>query len=140
MKRMEVPRLPLHNLQVGGVTLAISTVPLHPQTGASKPCLSPVQGNSGAPPPEAVKQHRPADIVLHDQPILDVAENHSEPSPPPSRVLRSGKRVPIGTATKVPPRTGSKASRVAVSSSDELPVSQVHADLGNPQFPEAIHG
>jgi len=44
---------------------------------------------------------------------------------PPSRILRSGKRVPTGTATKVPPRTASKAIRVAALSSDNLPVPQV---------------
>ncbi|DBA86265.1 TPA: hypothetical protein ACH3X1_005765 [Trebouxia sp. C0004] len=89
MKRMEVPRLPLHNLQ----------------------------GNSGTVPAEAAKQNRPTPVVPHEDPA-------NENLTPPSRILRSGKRVPTGTATKVPPRTASKATRVAALSSDNLPMPQ----------------
>ncbi|DBA72696.1 TPA: hypothetical protein ACH3X2_010232 [Trebouxia sp. C0005] len=97
MKRMEVPRLPLHNLQ----------------------------GNSGAVPPEAAKQNRPTPVVQQGEPV-------NENLTPPSRILRSGKRVPTGTSVKVPPRTASKAARVAAGSSDDTPMPQaipVHATL-----------
>ena len=52
-------------------------------------------------------------------------ENQNEPSPPPSRILRSGKRVPVGTASKAPPRTISKASRAAVPEANEESTLQV---------------
>lgn len=81
-----------------------------------------VQGNSGTLSTEVKKQYRPAPVVQHEEPVCDVIENQT----PPSRILRSGKRVPIGTATKVPPRTASKAARVAVPTSDDLPIPQVH--------------
>lgn len=91
MKRMEVPRLPLHNLQ----------------------------GGTGIAPAEIVKPHKPADVTQPPMPVASMPENQSEPSPPPSRILRSGKRVPIGTASKAPPRTASKASRAAVPEANE---------------------
>ena len=66
---------------------------------------------------------RPA-VVLHDQPILGASENQ-EPSPPPSRILRSGKRIPIGSAVRTAPRTASKANKASVTTADEVPIAQV---------------
>lgn len=79
------------------------------------PC---VQGGTGQTP-ESVKPSKTADTLEPQEPVFSMPENQSEPSPPPSRILRSGKRVPIGTAARAPPRTASKASRVAVPASDE---------------------
>ena len=78
-----------------------------------------MQGGSGVTPAEAVKPSKPTETLEPQEPVISMPENQHEPSPPPSRILRSGKRVPIGTATRAPPRTASKASRVAVPASDE---------------------
>ena len=76
-------------------------------------------------PAEATKHDRRDEVALKDDTISHVADGNIELSPPPSRVLRSGKRVPVGTAVKVPTHTTSKAGRVAVSSAEELRTSQV---------------
>lgn len=78
-----------------------------------------MQGGTGIAPAEIVKPHKPADVTQPPMPVASMPENQSEPSPPPSRILRSGKRVPIGTASKAPPRTASKASRAAVPEANE---------------------
>ena len=77
-----------------------------------------VQGGTEQTPAESIKQSKAAETLEPHEPVFSMPENQSEPSPPPSRILRSGKRVPIGTAVKAPPRTASKASRVAVPASD----------------------
>lgn len=91
----------------------------------SHDAVLPSQGNSGSVAPEAAKQNRPTPVVHQEEPV-------NENLTPPSRILRSGKRVPTGTATKVPPRTASKATRVAALSSDNLPLPQVCLALQNP--------
>ena len=82
-----------------------------------------VQGGIIATQDEASHVAKPA-VVLHDQPILGASENQ-EPSPPPSRILRSGKRVPIGSAARAAPRTASKASKAPATTADEVQGVQV---------------
>lgn len=84
----------------------------------SHDAVLPSQGNFETVPAEAAKQNRPTPVVQQEEPV-------SENLTPPSRILRSGKRVPTGTASKVPPRTASKATRVAVLSSDDSPMPKV---------------
>ena len=84
----------------------------------SHEAVLPSQGNSGSVAPEAAKQNRPTPVVHQEEPV-------NENLTPPSRILRSGKRVPTGTASKVPPRTASKATRVAALSSDDTLMPKV---------------
>ena len=112
MKRMEVPRLPLHSLQVRSrvpLSCLYNDILLHARYWF-------VQGGLGQA--EFHNPGKPAEIMQPQEPVALMSENQSEPSPPPSRILRSGKRVPIGTAAKVPPRTASKASRGVPATED----------------------
>ena len=124
MKRMEVPRLPLHNLQVARSFSDAIASPYAMQGMTDDLLRKLMQGNSGTLSTEAKKQSRPAPVVQQEEPASDITENQT----PPSRILRSGKRVPLGTATKVPPRTASKAARVAAPTSDDVPITQVYPD------------